>query len=238
MRMERKEKVICSKGFTLVEVLIAMVIGTLVVAAVLMAVRGGQQASTGIEQKISVGQDARAAMDIMTAEIGMASYNPLGSSNIWVTYNTCQAGGTPTYKGIQNATATQLSIEMDTNETGVLGDATSGEIITYTYDGPNEQITKNINCNGPAPFLGDSTAPSLVARNVFVINDRPPGINMFRYFDGNGTEFVPMTAANIPYIRKIRVTIAVLAAAADVQGGYQRMIYSSDIIPRNHVIVR
>ena len=123
---------------------------------------------------------------------------------------------------------------MDTNQDGFI--SAPNEVIIYTFQGaPNQQIRRQTTCGGgDQPFLGDVTAPSTTARNVLVINDTL-GIPLFRYFDGNDTEFVP-TAATIPNIRKIRVTIAVQAAAPDMQGQSRRLIYSSDIIPRNHVV--
>jgi len=199
--------------------------------AVYSAMSEGHKASTGIEQKISTQQDVRAALDVMTMEIAMASFNPLGGGSLWLAPANC-AAGTAINKGIQIATPNQIALEMDTNQNGAIDAAT--ELLTYTYDIPNQQITRRTGC---AAFLGDVNAPSAAARNVLVINNTL-GIPMFRYFDGNGTEIFPtsINTAPIPNIRKIRVTIAVQAAAPDMKGQSRRMVYSSDIIPRNHVV--
>jgi len=165
-------------------------------------------------------------------ELSLASLNPAGGGSLWKDAN-CGAG-TAANKGIQSATANQIAIEMDLNADGAIN--SPNELIIYTYDSANQQITRRTGCPLVAvqPFLGDVGAPSTTARNVLVINNAL-GISMFRYFDGNGTEFVP-NANTIPNIRKIRVTIAVQAAAPDVQGQSRRLVYSSDIIPRNHVV--
>src|SRR5664279_3621771 len=107
------------KGFTLVEILIAMVIGTIIMGAVYVATLEGHRASTGIEQKISVQEDVRAALNIMVMEIGMASYNPTrATNNIWRNPNCNNAGtGVLAYKGIQTIAgfANTITVEMDIN---------------------------------------------------------------------------------------------------------------------------
>ena len=224
------------EGFSLIEVMLAMVIGTMVLSAIYVATYEGQKASTGVEQKISEQQDVRAALDIISDDLAMASFNPTGGGSLWISTNCGASGsGVAANKGIQVATPNQIAIEMDTNGNGAIDAPT--ELITYNFDIPNQQITRLTGCGAPPAFLGDVTAPSTTARNVKVVNNLL-GISMFRYFDGNNTEIFPtsVNTAPIPNIRKIHVTIAVEAAAADIQGQTRRLIYSTDIIPRNHVI--
>lgn len=229
-----------SNGVTLIDLMIAIAISIIIVAAVLMSTRAGQQASTGIEQKISIGQDVRATMDTMSMEIAMASYNPLGTV-AWLG-SDCHAAGVALNRGIQVATPTQLTIEMDINESGAVGDV-ANEIITYNYDSNNQDITKNINCAGALPWLGDVNTLSGTARNVLVTNattvaNGVTGVPLFRYFDGNGVELFPnsVNTAPIPNIRKIRITVDVQAAASDAGGQKRQAVYSVDVIPRNHML--
>jgi prepilin-type N-terminal cleavage/methylation domain-containing protein len=230
------------RGFTLVEILMAMVIGTMILGAVYMATLEGHRASTGIEQKISVQEDVRAALDIMAMEIGMASYNPTWTtSNIWRS-PACGGAGTGVLanKGIQTPTApsvtyvsNNLTVEMDTNGLNGIGDP--NEIITYSYDTVNQRITRNTNCGGSQPFIGDISTVSNRQRNVRVINN-DLGLNIFTYFDSTGADITANLPARIPDVRRIDITLAVLAADPDFQGQTRQMIHSTSVIPRNHAI--
>jgi type IV pilus assembly protein PilW len=63
-------------GFTLVEVLFAVVIGIILLGAIYAVVESGQRSSVSLERKVVAQQDARAALQMMAMEIRMASYNP------------------------------------------------------------------------------------------------------------------------------------------------------------------
>ena len=69
-------KSIHAEGFTLVELVLAIAIGLVLLGAVWTAVWSGQRSSVGIERKVTTGQDARMALEIMALEIRMASFNP------------------------------------------------------------------------------------------------------------------------------------------------------------------
>ena len=73
------------RGFTLVELAMAVAVGLVILAAILSAVVAGQRSASGIERRVTTGQDARIALEIMGAEIRMASYNPLYAAGLWVT---------------------------------------------------------------------------------------------------------------------------------------------------------
>ena len=102
-----------SRGFTVVELVMAMAVGLVLLAAISTAVVSGQRSSTGIERKVTTNQDARAALEIMASEIRMASFNSLFTVNLWRNPATCNVSGNQNYKGIQEATATAITIEMD-----------------------------------------------------------------------------------------------------------------------------
>ena len=232
------------RGFTLVEILMAMVIGTMILGAVYMATVEGHRASTGIEQKISVQEDVRAALDIMAMEIGMASYNPTWTtSQIWCN-SDCGAAGTGILanKGIQTTAGftsdKAITVEMDTNGLNGIGDP--NEIITYVYDVANQQITRRANidqthCGNATSFIGDTAASTNRKRNVRVINNEL-GLNIFTYFDSTGTDITANLPNRIPDIRRIDITLAVVAADPDFQGQTRQMIHSTSVIPRNHAI--
>lgn len=230
------------RGFTLVELMIAIGVTMGLLAAVYLAVNAAQRHSSAIERKVTAQQDAKPALDLMVMEIGMASYNPTRATGMWLAAADCATvSPNQTYRGIQEATATAITVEMDIRgaadgsaSNGVVGNP--NEIIRYNYDTANEYITRETNCGGGQPFLGDTPA-SGNPRTVRVINNTL-GISLFRYFDGNGAE-IPAAAlpAGIPNIRRIEIVLAVETEHVDPNTGQRRrLIYSTSVIPRNHAI--
>jgi len=213
------------KGYTIVEVLVATVVSLFVLGSIYMAITVAQRSSSGIEGKVTAQQDVRAALEIMAAEIRMASFNPNFASGIWV--------GTQSYKGIQEATANSITVQMDINGNSLIGDP--NEIIRYNYDTANERVTRDTG-GGAQPFLGDDPASGR-PRRVRVIN-ATFNIPVFRYYDGTGTE-IPINSlpGAIPNIRIIEITLAVETDSIDPATGQRRkIVYSTSVIPRNHVI--
>jgi len=125
-----------SRGFTLTELVMAVAVGLVLLAAVSTAMVSGQRSATGIERKVTTNQDARAALEIMAAEIRMASFNSTLEPNLWRNPGDCTISGNQNWRGIQEATATSITVEMDIESppTKVCGD-TSGEIIRYEASG-------------------------------------------------------------------------------------------------------
>jgi prepilin-type N-terminal cleavage/methylation domain-containing protein len=222
------------KGFTLIEILMALFVGLLLLGVIYISVVSGQRSSVSIERKTIAHQDARAILEIMTTEVAMASFNPNFSANVWRDPGDCvNISANQAYKGIQVATANSITLEMDILESSVVGD-NPNEVIGYVYDSANERVTREVNCGGALAFLGDVPGN---ARSVRVINNTL-GIPMFRYFDGLGNEIAAGTLpAAIPNIRRIEITLAVETEEVTPDTGTRRrMIYSTSVIPRNHAI--
>jgi Tfp pilus assembly protein PilW len=222
-------------GYTLVEMVISIAVGMVILLAIYAAVNMGQRSTLNVERKVAATQDARAALGLMTLEIEMGSYNPdptLETGAFWVASGACATpSGNQNYRGIQAATDSSITVEMDRDDSGVIGDATN-EIITYTYDAANQYITRGTNCGGNMPFLGEAPA-SGTPRAVRVINTA--AVPVFRYFDAQGTEIT--TAARIPDIARIDITLWVETEDKDPNSGQRRrLVYSTSVIPRNHVI--
>jgi hypothetical protein len=245
------------KGYTLVETLIALFVGLLIVGAVYASMTSGLKSSTAMESKIVAQQDSRSVMEVMALEIEMASYNPNYAAGIWrfgpdgpslVPAKNCGELVQITdanwgYKGIQEATANSITVEMDIGESGNVGDS-NNETIRYLYEAANLYITRQAGCAGPAlPFLGDLAGNP---RSVRVINDLNGNgayddgvdIPLFRYFDSLGNQIAYANLpASIPLIRRIEVTLAVETNEVDPNTMQRRrMIYSTSMIPRNHVL--
>jgi prepilin-type N-terminal cleavage/methylation domain-containing protein len=241
-----------NKGFTLVELLIAIAVGSLIMAAVYGAVNMSQRTSSSIEKRVIAQQDVRGALDLMALEIRMASYNQSLNNTIWrdPICPCINASANPTYKGIQAATANSITIEMDINDTGVINtdnNANPNEIITYTYvAGENDlRITRETNCGGASSFIGDTKAraDSGHPRVVRVINDLNGNnvydtgdVPLFRYFRYDNIEIFPGTdPTQIPNIKTIEISIAVETENLDpTTNARKRLVYSTRVIPRNH----
>jgi Tfp pilus assembly protein PilW len=225
-------------GYTLVEVVISIAVGMIIIGAIYAAVIASQRFTVDIDRKIVAGQDARAALDLMAMEIQMASFNPTNAEALWRDPASCSAQASDMkYKGIQAATASSISVEADINENGTVaksGDPNTNpnEIITYAYDATNQYITRETSCGNHEAFLGDSLSSGR-PRAVRVIN--PTGVPVFRYYD---TQNNPInTSAGIPNIARIDITLYVeTEGTASGPGQRRQMVYTTSIIPRNHVI--
>jgi len=231
----------CHRGFTLVEILFAMATGLVVMGAVYMAMISGQRSSVGIEQRVSATQDVRASLEIMSMEIGMASYNPFFAGGIWIEPGGCaNPSANQAYKGVQAAGPNAITIEMDITqpgggpEDGVIANGGNNEIISYVYDIPNQRITRSTNCGGGQPFLGELVGTQ--GRSVRILNGDPAiNIPVFRYFDGQGVDITAGLPAAIPNIRRIEITLVVETENVNpATQQRQRMVYSNGVILRNH----
>ncbi|MFH1080965.1 MAG: prepilin-type N-terminal cleavage/methylation domain-containing protein [Pseudomonadota bacterium] len=231
-----------SKGFTLVEIIVAMALGLVMLTAVYTAINSTQHSASGIESKVVAQQDAKSALELMAMEIRMASYDINSPSAIWVDPVNCtNISANPTYRGIQEATTNSITIEMDiSNPPGAVGDA-ANEIIRYNL--ANQYITRETrrdsggcNSSGAQPFLGDAVAGQ---KTVSVVN-AGSNVPLFRYFNAAGTEIYPGTApAVIPAIRTIEITLLVETEYVDPSSGQKRrLVYSTRVIPRNHGFFR
>ena len=239
-----------NRGFTLPEVLVAMAVGMVILTAIYAAVISGQRASGSIQRKVTTFQDARAALELMAAEIQMASYNSLGTK-IWRDASICTSlSAQQGNRGIQVAGPNSITIEMDINGLGNLMDH-ADNIITYKYYGePNYSITRKSNTLTPPPptcgteqtFLGGPLADGSITTRVMNdinMNGSFDGgdIPVFRYFNGSGTDITGSLPGSIPDIARIEITLVV--ETQDSEPGTnqrRRMIYSTSVIPRNHVL--
>jgi prepilin-type N-terminal cleavage/methylation domain-containing protein len=223
-------------GFTLVELLIVIVLGALVMAAIYGVLISAQRTSAGIGRRVITQQDARAVLDFMASEIRMASYNPTMQMATWSAIPICNLGGASpvtSRKGIQIATANSILISMDLDQPPNPPDGAANDVnenILYTYNSANNVITRSVSC-GPNNALLGGTAPG-----TRVINNEE-GIALFQYFDRDGNAIAaPVSNANIPAIRRIRINIAAETEHTDPSTGRRkRMIYSTDVLVRNHV---
>jgi type IV pilus assembly protein PilW len=126
-------------GFTLTELMVAMAIGMVVLAAVTTTFMAQAKFYNAQEQINEMQQNARGALDLITRELKMAGYKPNGGTFDGVTYSV-----------------SQLMIQADLDGNGGISTGSSAnEQITYAYDSANKQITRKIG-TGTVQVLADN----------------------------------------------------------------------------------
>lgn len=126
-------------GFTLTELMVAMGIGMVAVAAVTTTFMAQAKFYNAQEQINEMQQNVRGALDVIMRELKMAGYNPNGGTFDGVTYS-----------------ASQLLIQADLDSSGTISNSsTANEQITYAYDSANKQITRKKG-TGTAEVLADN----------------------------------------------------------------------------------
>jgi prepilin-type N-terminal cleavage/methylation domain-containing protein len=234
------------KGFTLVELMVSLTVGMLVMLAVYGVMEMAQKSSTSVSNKVTTQQDVRSVLDLMAMEIRMASYNPMNTAATWGPSGTswgvggtaipvCASMGlgTPiaTLKGIQLSSRNAIIVAMDLDGSGGIGNAPN-EYLMYSYDGVST-ISRNVRCGGNDAILGGADTGTNV-RNAAA------GLFLFRYFDrldNDITAALEASQSQIVNIRRILITIVADNEYADPGAATpRRMIYSTNVIVRNHVL--
>lgn len=192
-------------GFTLVELLIAMTIGLIILAALSSTFLMQRKIYDVQEQIVEMVQTARAAMDMMTREIRMAGYDPADAGFDGIPYD-----------------ADQLQIETDINDDGNIlnddGSYDSNEHIVYKYYDKDSsypyQIKRKTGNGNFQPF----------AENIQSF--------IFDYLDSSGS--ATTATADIRQIR-ITIIARTSKADSDysANSGYRTHTLTSFITPRN-----
>jgi prepilin-type N-terminal cleavage/methylation domain-containing protein len=232
-------------GFTIVELLIAMVVGMIIMTAIYAMINLGQGSSAGVGRRVMTQQDSRAVLDLTAMEVSMVSFNPSMNNATWTgpMVGSCNAVGmNAVRRGIQVASNTTLGLAMDLSANMGIGDVPN-EYIVYTYNSANTSITRSANC-GPAQTILGGPASGSTATGTIVRNNLT-GTPLFQYFSVAGTELFPtgtplsLSNADIPLIRRIRINIIADDQINDTQGGgfkVSRRTYSTDVLVRNHAM--
>jgi len=172
-------------GFSLVELMIAMVIAIVSLGAIYGVFASVQKTSTSNEVTARVMQSLRTSVDFMESDIRMAGLDRFGSAAA----------------GIEVATATNLRFTADRNMNGTIDttDLSDGlqeqdlERVTYIYDAANQRLRQCLS-------EGAANAWDTVAENVENFS--------FIYFDANNNQ-IPFPISDNLLIRFIEVSITV-----------------------------
>jgi type IV pilus assembly protein PilW len=135
-----------ARGFTLVELMVAILLTILVVVGMYKLLVDYNTSGNVIDQLVELQENCRVAMDKMAAEIRMAGYDPT---------TLAKAKLSPT------SDDTQLIFSMDENEDGDIGDP--GEQITYALadldgDGILDLVRNDINGSGAQQVITNVSA--------------------------------------------------------------------------------
>ena len=228
-------------GFTLVEIMIALAVGMIIMAAIYGMMNLGQKSSASVGRRVLTQQDARAVLDFMSMEIGMASFDQTANTAIWGNPNPKTSAGSTcasvvsfssARRGIQRAWANEILVAMNLNADSQIGGSGDNEYVRYLYDSGNGTIRRAVSCGNYEDILGGTDSGTTVSNT----NAQP----LFRYFRLDGTELtsVPLSDADIALIRRIRITIFADVENPDEQGTFRvsRREYTTDLLVRNHAL--
>jgi prepilin-type N-terminal cleavage/methylation domain-containing protein len=198
------------KGFTLVELLVAMGLSLVVLGAGYSVFRVQTHTVKAQEFKMEAQEDARAALDMMVREVRNLGFFPSGTP--------CPAPANTT--GIVAATATTLQFVYDANGDG----SCAGTMATGA--GADESVTYIL----PPPLtIGDITRDINDGNGAQVLTAGNVTNAAFTYFDGAGA-----VTADPASIRRVSITLTVQSRSTDVQfGGLIPITMNSNVDLRN-----
>jgi prepilin-type N-terminal cleavage/methylation domain-containing protein len=205
-----------NRGFTLVELMVAMTLGLIVLWAVLKIVIGQTRANAVQQQVVYAQQNVRAGMDLMAREIRNAGYNPTNASG---------------FQGILAASGNYIRIQSDMNRDGDTEDPRStdpdfgGAPAAPDLEDPHEDMTYKLDnltllrgerINDPATFSKAAPAP-WTAEDVTMV-ENVIGLQ-FGYILEDGTVLDPpgaeLTAEQMSNVRTVIIRLGVQTEKRD-----------------------
>lgn len=192
-------------GFTLVEVMIALLLSGIVIASIYSAFQSQQNSYLAQEQVSEMQQNVRIGLDMLTKDIRLAGYNPAGGAGTGFV-DADNFNGTAV-----NTNATQIAFTADLDGDGTIdtvGQDANGDGSTDLAD--MEQIAYRLNGTNLQRYSGSVTGAILwqtVAEHVESIE--------FQYvLDDESTTTTP-SATQLGRIRNVRVSILVITENPD-----------------------
>ena len=167
------------KGFTMLELLVAVVIGSLVLMAISTVYMSLSRSYTTQNVAANVQQAARAGVDYMVEDIVLAGLNPEDTGGF----------------GVQSASSTSMHFTLDRNMNGDQ-DTTNSEDITYSYDPTTNQLDQCLNA-----LFGTSSC-SVLLNNVSNVTFQ------YLDWNGNNLGD-PVVAADLDNIRTVIISMSV-----------------------------
>ena len=145
-----------TRGFTLVEMLVALSVASIVMAVIFGVYAGLMRSYTTQNVAAEVQQVVRAGIDYMAEDIMMAGFNPRAGSIV----------------PIEEAGTTKIIVRSDHN-TDLEDPSPNFEDITYEYNAGNSRVDQTEG-GGTQPYIDNVTAMTFIYRNAAgddLIND-------------------------------------------------------------------
>lgn len=186
-------------GFTLVELMVALAVGSIIMAAVMTAFHSQHETYVAQGQVVEVQQNARVAMDMMVSDIRSAGYDP----------NNLGAGIT-----VAGAQALSFTREDDLPANGLETISYSlYDAFTATVPPANDGLVDDL-ARQVTTAASTTTGRQMVAENINQLE--------FRYLDENGAP-----TATLADIRSVQVSALFLSAQAEPAKNPGRNIYTT-----------
>ena len=196
-RLRRKKSPRHQHGFTLVELIVAMAMTGIVMAAIYSTYKSQQDSYVAQEQVAEMQQNLRAALYMMTRDIRMAGFNPADSPNVdgFVTALPDDLGP------VTSTDSTNIAFIIDRDEDGTVDTDDHNEQIAYRFDNANNRLEK---------FMYNASTNSwqweIISENIDALD--------FVYRDQNGDPIV-ISATTLEDIRSVDITIVAKTGKTD-----------------------
>jgi type IV pilus assembly protein PilW len=179
------------KGFSLIELMVAMAITSIVMAGIYMFYQSNLRSHITQQALVDMQQDMRAAMYMMTREIRVAGYDPTRSTAATFTI----------------ASIAEVQFQLDDNGDGDFDDGGGND--------PNEQVRYVLSNDADGDGVADGTPCNLVRQEwadpVQVVALNIDALNIV-YLDQDGTDLIDPATGSVPAdeiqdIRSVQITI-------------------------------
>jgi type IV pilus assembly protein PilW len=201
------------KGFTLVELMVALVVAAILVAGIYQLYRSTQDTYLAQDQLAELQQNARIGIEEMIREMRLTGY---------------QANCAPTKADSTTLSSPQsvlFEFDADTNLDG------TPERIKYSYDSTNKQILRSSHTPAP-PNTACGAAYPFAANETQIVASSVDSLTFSFYDTNNGPLAAPVGTPSD--IRRITISLTGATAKADPTTGQKRTVtISSDVKLRN-----
>ncbi|MBK5099397.1 MAG: prepilin-type N-terminal cleavage/methylation domain-containing protein [Desulfobacteraceae bacterium] len=213
------------KGFTLVEILIAMGASLVVLGALVSTFVIQNKAYTQQGRVIEMQENARAGLEMMTRELIMGGY--IAPASVPTTDVSGESFTDNAADYIEEADAEKIAFEADVDNDG------ETETVRYTWSGvPGDPLRREVwEWNETNGTWGGSGGAQPLAENI-------QGL-VLTYYDGNGTELssTPLNSTDRANLRRITIQLTGRTRQPDpdypANSGYRTRTLGSDVSPRN-----